>query len=237
MPFSYLQPKRICALRLAQIIGTSSATLETAYTDTDITTMLDGAEIPPTAFQDAILYIAKEIAETIADNPSHPSRSFLYDRTTALTDNSSTPIVDNNGTEIIGVWDSCAEETTNIPMTWVPTQTISDCLDQFFDDTSIYYYNIIGNYVRGTRPLFYLQGCSWDDAAQIALYITNGDCPLPQSTLALLCDGVTERSVQVGWADAAQITPHYGNLYRQGLANLAGAQTSVPLASRSLVAG
>lgn len=66
MPFSYLQPKRICALRLAQIIGSDTSTLNTAYDETDINNMLDGAEIPPLAFQDAILYIAKEIAETIA---------------------------------------------------------------------------------------------------------------------------------------------------------------------------
>lgn len=236
MPFSYLEPKRICALRLAQIKGTDTTSLETAYTDTSIVTMLDGAEIPPTAFQDAILYIAKEIAQTIADNPSHPDRSFLYARTSALADNSSTPTVDNNGAEIIGQWDSCADSSTSVPLTWQPTQTISDCLNSFFDDTDIFYYNITGNYIRCTRPSVYLQGCSWDNTAQIALYIANGNCPLPQSTLSVLCDGVTERAAQVGWTDGAASAPYYSQLYRQGLAQIAMG-SSVPLSSTNMVSG
>jgi len=223
-------------LRLAQIIGSSQDTLNTAYDETDITNMLDGAEIPELAFQDAILYIAKEIAETIAENPSHPARSFLYARTAALADNDSTPTVDDAGAEIIGVWDSCAEQTTNIPLTWVPTQTITDCLNSFFDDTDLYYYNITGNYIRATRPSFYLQGCSWDNDAQITLYQANGDCPLPQFTLAMLCDGVAERAAQVGWVDGAQVFPYYSNLYRQGLASLAS-PNSIPLASQNVIAG
>ncbi len=232
MPFSYLQPKRILALRLAQIIGTSQATLETAYTG-NWSSMLDGAEIPKTAFKDAILYIAKEIAQTIGNNPSHPARSFLYCRTEDLSDGDSTPTVDNNGIEIVGVWDSCAEVDTNIPLTWVPTQTISDCRNSFFNDLSVYYYNITGNQIRCTRPVVYLQGCSWDDDGQGDLYDIDGQCPLPESLEALLCDGVSERAAQVGWVDGANVVPYYGSLYERGLASLANyGQSNIPLASR-----
>jgi len=236
MGFPYLTAKRVSALRLAQIIGSTSATLNTAYDETDIDNMLDGAEIPPLAFQDAILYIAKEIAETIAENPSHPARSFLYCVTDPLSDLDNIPTVDSNDNEILGVFDSCSEVTTNIPLTWQPTQTITDSLNSFFDDTDLYYYNITGNFIRCTRPSVVLQGCSWNDTAQIALYLANGQCPLPQSTLAMLCDGVAERAMQVGWVDGANSLPYYSNLYRQGLASLAS-PNNVPLASKNVVAG
>ncbi len=237
MPFSYLVPKRNLALKLAQLKGTSQATLEAALVGSWVTA-LDGAEIPITAFRDSILYIAKEIAQVIASSPSHPMRSFLYCRTAVLTDNDSIPVVDNNNVEVIGVWDSCAEEDTNIPLTWQPTQIISDSLDPFFDDADLREYNITGNNIRGTRPEFYLQGCSWDNDAQIALYEADGDCPLPEACEALLIDGVMERSAQVGWTDAAQVMPYYSNLYRQGLADLARmGQASMPLASTNPVGG
>lgn len=194
--------------------------------------MLDGAEIPALAFQDTILAIAKEIAETIAENPSHPARSFLYARTDVLGDNDPIPTVSIDGDEIIGVWDSCAEVSTNLVLTWQPTQTIADCTNTFFDDTAIYYYNITGNFIRTTRPAVFLQGCAWNDIAQIALYIANGDCPLPEATLAMLCDGVAERAAQVGWVDGAQALPYYSNLYRQGLANLR-TPSSMPLSAQA----
>ena len=228
MAFNYLASKRICALRLAQIAGTDSTSLETSYTGS-WSTMLDGSEIPITAFKDAILYIAKEIAQTIGNNASHPWRSFLYARTDTLVDNSSTPTVADDGAEIIGVWDSCAEEDTNIPLLWMPTQTISDSLNSFFDDTDLYYYNINGNYIRGTRPEFYLQGCKWSESDQSDLYDIDGDCPLPQATLSLLCDGVTAKAVQVGWVDGADVSPYYNNLYQQGLVNIANMGTNMPL--------
>ncbi len=238
MPFSYLAPKRISALRLAQIIGTDTTTLEAAYVQTDIDNMLDGAEIPATAFKDAILYIAKEIAQVIGTNASHPFRSFLYARTADLADNAQTPTVDENGAEIVGVWDSCADAADDIPLTWMPTQTITDELNSFFDDIRIDHYNITGNYIRMTRPLAYLQGCKWSESDQSALYDSNGDCPLPESCLALLCDGVAERGLQVGWVDASNASGYYSGLYRQGLANLANmGQTNVPLASQNVVSG
>ncbi len=237
MPFPYLQAKRISALRLAQILGANQGTLNTAYDETDINNMLDGAEIPALNFQDAILYIAKEIAETIAENPSHPARSFLYCVTAPLSTIDNIPTVDSNGNEILGVFDSCSEVGTNFPLTWVPTQTIADCVNSFFDDTKIYYYNITGNFIRTTRPSVFLQGCSWNDTDQIALYLANGDCPLPQSTLSMLCDGVAARATQVGWVDGAQVAPYYSQLYEQGLASLRK-PTNMPISAQlSPVAG
>jgi hypothetical protein len=238
MPFSYLQPKRILALRLAQIVGTSSTTLETAYTGS-WATMLDGAEIPLTNFKDSILYIAKEIAQAIANAPSHPSRSFLYCRTADLANGDQTPTVDENGVEVIGTWDSCADADDLTPLTWQPSQTITDENKSFFSDTDIYNYNITGNFIRTTRPLVFLQGCCWDAEAQSELYDDDGDCPLPEAFEALLCDGVTARAAQVGWVDGAGVAPYYAEFYQQGLADIARVgQSSMPLsAARNPVAG
>lgn len=211
MPFSYLRVKRTLALRLAQIIGTDQATLEAAYTG-DWASMLDGAEIPKTAFKDLILAEAKELAEMIGNNAQHPARSLIYGRSADIADLGSTPAYDQNGVEFVGVFDSMAESGTNIPLTWQPTQTIADLNNSFFSDTSFYHYNITGNQVRMTVPLGYLQGCIFDYAAQSTLYDSDGDCPLPESMEAELCDNVTMKSAQVGWTDAAGVAQYFAQV-------------------------
>ena len=236
MPFNYLPIKRGLALRLAQIIGSDQGTLETAYTDA-WATMLDGAEIPLTAFKDLILAVEKELAQIIGNNPADPTRALLYGRTTALANLAATPTVDANGYEFVGVWDSCADGTTNAPLTWTPTQTLADTSDSFFDDTELYYYNITGNQLRHSRATAYLQGCVWDYALQSTAYDADGDSPLPEFLAATLMDGVTARSAQIGWTDAANVVPYYSNLYQQGIAILQNG-TTVPLASSgNLTAG
>ncbi len=237
MPFSYLTAKRSLALRLAQIKGTSSGTLESAYIGA-WASMLDGSEIPLTAFKDQILSVERELATMIGNNPAHPCRSFLYQRSVDLPNLGGTPTVSNTGVEIVGTWDSIADSATNQPLTFQPTQTLADISNAGYSDTDFFYYNLTGNQLRHTRPLAYLQGCGWDADAQSTAYDADGDSPLPEGLLPVLIDGVTARAAQVGWIDGANTVPYYSGLYQQGIQlfnNTAAA--GKPLASTNVVTG
>lgn len=241
MAISYLTIKRSAALRLAQIIGTSQSTLETAYAGA-WASMLDGAEIPKTAFRDQILFIERELVQMIGNNAAHPARSLLYGRSAALSDLDNTPTQDNNGAEFFGMFDSCADAVNDKPLTWVPTQTIVDIMDNgadFFGDTAFYYYNLTGNFIRCTRPTVFLQGVSWsyDDAA--TNYDADGNSPLPQGLAPVWLDGVTARAAQIGWVGGDTFA-YYNGLYQQGKAafNALGGTPNLPLtAAANLAAG
>lgn len=226
----------MAALRLAQLVGSSSATLEAAYSGA-WASALDGAEIPIAAFKDQILMIEKECAQIIGNNASHPARTLIYGRSANLANLASTPSVDANGVEFVGVFDSCADGTTNAPLTWQPTQTLADMADDFFSDTSLYYYNITGNQIRHTRTLAYLQGCIWDQTTQEAAYDdSDGTSPLPQMCANLIVNGVCANSVQVGWSDNVGAAQVDHGLYQQGLQILMSGG-GVPIASMNQVTG
>lgn len=237
MPFSYLPVKRQAALKLAQMIGSSQATLEAAYAGA-WTSALDGAEIPESAFRDVGMMVAKEIATVIGNNPSDPNRSFLYGRSDLLANLDPIPTEDQNGIEFIGTFDSVADGENNLPLTLQPTQTLADVSNGFFSDTELYYYNITGNQIRHTRDTVYLQGCVWDEASQIGLWDADGDCPLPQSCANLLVNGICANAGQVGWVDQASAVAQYLNLYQQGMALLqSSSQQSTPLSSSNPIVG
>ena len=238
MPFNYLTVKRQSALRLSQMIGADQATLEAAYAGA-WASALDGAEIPKSGFKDLILMVAKELAQIIGNNASHPARTFLYGRSANLSNLASTPSTDNNGYEFVGVFDSCVDSSTAIPCTWMPTETIADEADSFFSDTDLYNYNIHGNHIRHTRPSVYLEGCVWDMTTQSSLYDADGDCPLPEVCANILVNGVCANAGQVGWSDNAQQIGNAQALYQQGIQLLMGGMqgSNVPLASTNTVAG
>jgi hypothetical protein len=236
MPYSYLTIKRQAALRLAQIIGADQATLEAAYAGA-WASALDGAEIPKSAFKDMILMIEKEMAQVIGNNPQHPARSLLYGRSEALANLASTPTVDDDGVEFVGVFDSAADEDTNAPLTWMPTQTLADYEDDFFNNVNLYNYNLTGNQFRHTRSTAYLQGCVWDYDTQSAAYDADEDSPLPQACANMHVNGVCGNSLQVGWTDNAGLAGVDMNLYQQGYQMLLMGLPNTPLASTETTAG
>ena len=235
MPFAYTLVQRQSALRLSQMIGADQATLEAAYAGA-WASALDGAEIPKTGFKDLILMIAKELAQLIGNNPSHPARTFIYGRSSNLSNLASTPSTDSNGYEFVGQFDSCVDASSNIPCTWMPPQTIEDESDSFFDDVEIYNYNIHGNHIQHTRTSVYLEGCVWDQTTQAALYDAGGDCPLPEVCASIIVNGVCANAGQVGWSDNAGQIASANALYQQGLQLLSGG-SNIPLASTNVVAG
>ena len=228
MPFSYEQVKSEVALRTAQLAGVNQASLEASYT----AFTLDGAELPASSIKALILMIEKELAQVIGNNANHPARTFLYGRTADLANLANTPGVSNAGFEFVGVFDSCADSSTNAPLTWQPTQTLADLSDSFFDDTSFFHYNLTGQQIRHTRPLAYLQGCVWDYATQSALYDSNGNSPLPEVCANMLVNGVLGNSSQVGWTDGANAAQMDIQLYQQGIQLLSTGLPNIPLASQ-----
>lgn len=233
MSIAYLTIKRQSALKLAQIIGADQATLQTAYAGA-WASALDGAEIPLGAFKDQILMTEKELAHIIGADASHPYRSFLYGRSEALANLASTPTLDNQGFEFVGVFDSVADEETSVPLTLQPTQTLADVANSFFDDTSLFYYNVTGNQIRHTRDFAYFQGCVWDLTTQAAAYDADGNSPLPEMLANTWVAGVCASSMQVGWTDQANAVANYAQVYQQGIQMLRiGAGSGLPLTAQA----
>lgn len=237
MPYSYQNIKREVALRLAQMRGSTQQQLESAYTDADFGNSLDGAEIPESSIKTVVLNIEKEMAQVIGNNPTHPARSLLYGRSSNLSNLASTPTVDINGYEFVGVFDSVADSSTNAPLTLVPTQTLADYENSFFDNVELFNYNLTGNQLRHTRSNAYLQGCVWDYATQSTEYDADGDSPLPEACANMHVNGVIANSVQVGWSDNANVASIAGQLYQQGYQMLLTGLPSTPLASIDEVSG
>lgn len=239
MPINYNLIKRECALRTAQLEGTSQATLEANYTGS-WSTALDGAEIPISSFKVNILAVEKELAHVIGSDAQHPYRSMLYGRSDNLANLASTPTVDDQGFEFVGVFDSVTDSTNFTPCTVQPTQTIADEQNSFFDGVELYNFNITGNRIRHTRESVFLEGCVWDYDTQAALYESNGDSPLPQMLANTWIAGYLATTVQVGWVDGANAAQTYNSLYQQGLQILkmrGDGMINLPLASQNVVAG
>ncbi len=240
MSISYSIIRREVALRSAQMIGTSQATLEATYAGT-WDTSLDGAEIPLASFKEQVLNIESELAHIIGSDASHPYRTYIYGRSATLSNLDGTPVVDNNDDPFVGVFDSCADEDTNRPLTLMPTETLTDYEDAFFDDISLWNYCIVGNTIQHTRANgAYLQGCVWNRTTQDAAYDSDGDSPLPPILANTWIAGVLANIGQVGWTDGAGATGTYNNLYQQGVQILrmgSSQSLNIPLASRNVVSG
>lgn len=181
--------------------------------------------------------VEKEIAQVIGNNPQHPARTLLYGRTANLANLAGTPSTDINGVEFIGVFDSAADSVTNAPLTWMPTQTLADYENSYFDTVELFNYNLTGNQFRHTRNEAYLQGCVWNYAAQSAEYDADGESPLPQACANMLVNGVIANSAQVGWSDNVGLAGLGGQLYQQGYQMLLTGLPNTPLASMEKVTG
>ncbi len=212
-------------------------TLESAYTGS-WASALDGAEIPLSAFRDQMLMVEKTFAQEIGSNPQHPARTFLYGRSEDLANGDATPAYDNNGVEFCGIFDSCADSVTLQALTYMPVQTIVDCRNSFFSDTSLLYYNLTGAYIYHTRDNAFLQGCVWDLTTQTEAYDADQSSPLPEYLAAGLVAGVIALSPQVGWTDASNVTAMNQAIYEQAIASCRGAGTNLPLSAQmSTVSG
>jgi len=235
---SYSIIQRETALRSAQLIGVNQATLEAAYSGS-WASALDGAEIPLSSFKNQILNIESELAQIIAADSSHPYRTYIYGRSATLANLAGTPSVGINNDPFIGVFDSCADADTSRPLTLMPTETLTDYDNAFFDDTELWNYSITGNTIQHTRPNgAYLQGCIWNRTTQGTAYDANGSSPLPPILANTWIAGVLANIIQVGWADGAAATAANSNLYQQGIQILRlGTNVNIPLASRNMVSG
>lgn len=241
MPFLYSQVQFECALRTGQIIGTSQSTLEAAYTG-NWSAALDGAEIPISSFKTNLLNCEREIAHIIGSDQQHPYRSMLYGRSANIANLGSSPTVDNNGYEFVGVFDAVRDADNLHLMTFQPSQTIDDISDAFFSDIQIYNYNLSGNYVQfpPTTDNVFFEGCVWDYDVQSAAYDNAGSSPLPQMAANTMIAAYMATTAQIGWVDASGTQVNYNQLYQQGIAILKArgdGKLNLPLVSQNAVAG
>lgn len=227
MSIAYPKIQFQCALRSGQLEGYDSATLETAYTGT-WASVLDGAEIPVSAFRDTILAVEKELAHIIASDKQQPYRGDLYGRSDALLNNAQIPTTDNASLEFIGVFSGVIDGTDLKPLTEMPVQTIEDLTSSFFDDTEFYHFAFIGERIRHTRATVFLEGCSWSYGTQLALYNAAGSSPLPQMLENTWIAGVLASLPQsANWFNAEG--QMYAQIYQNGIQMLKMREMSAPI--------
>lgn len=238
MAIAYNIIRREIGLRSAQIEGSDQAELETAYAGTWAGS-LDGAELPISSIKAQVLNIESEIAHIIASDVSHPYRSYLTGTSAALANLASTPTLDASSNPFIGLFDSCIDGSTGQPLTAMPTETLFDYEDTFFDNVALYNYAIVGNTIQHTRSTAKLVGCVWNRTTQDAAFDADGNSPLPPILANTWIAGVMANLGQVGWTDGAGVMPMYSNLYQQGIQvlRMGAGGVNLPLSSQNPISG
>lgn len=236
MSIGYGIIKKEVALRSAQLAGTSSSTLETAY----VAYTLDGAEIPASSIKAQVINIEAEISHIIASDVSHPYRSYISGTSAVLANLADTPTLDASSNPFIGLFDSVVDGSSGQPLTAQPTETLLDYQDAFFDDVALYNFAIMGNTIQHTRTNVKMVGCVFNRTTAETQYDADGTSPLPPILANMWIAGVMANIGQVGWTDGANAVGIYGQLYQQGLQILKmgdGGNINLPLASTNVIAG
>jgi hypothetical protein len=214
------------ALRSGQLEGADNATLEAAYTGA-IASVLDGGEVPQSAFKDIVLMIEAEIAHIVASDKQNPYRNELYGRSGNLATNALIPTVSNASKEFIGMFDSINDTTDHTPLTEKPIQVVRDAAESFFN-IELYHYHLSGQRIQHTRTNVYFEGCMWDRDTQETEYDALGDSPLPiviaPTWIAGICANLTQYS---GWflTEAG----YYQGIYQNGIAMLKNRELGAPV--------
>lgn len=215
--------------------------MQAAYTGS-WASALDGAEIPRASFKANLLAVERELAHIIGSDQQHPYRSMLYGRSADIANFGSSPTVDNNGVEFIGVFDAVRDASSLKVMTIQPSQTLDDISDSFFDDVELTNYSLVGNYIQlpNTVDAIFFEGCVWSYSTQSSAYDADGNSPLPQMLVNTWIAGYMATTPQIGWVDASGTQVNYNALYQQGIAILKSrgeGMPNLPLASQNAVAG
>jgi len=157
----------------------------------------------------------------------------------ALANLASTPTLDASSNPFIGLFDSCIDGSTGQPLTAMPTETLFDYEDTFFDNVALYNYAIVGNTIQHTRSTAKLVGCVWNRTTQDAAYDADGNSPLPPILANTWIAGVMANLGQVGWTDGAGVMPMYSNLYQQGIQvlRMGAGGVNLPLSSQNPISG
>lgn len=228
MPIS---PKRVLAqtaLRILHLEGTAQDALETAYTTADLSTVLDGAEVPYSAMRDAVLAVEAELAEVIANDKQNPYRSLLYGRSDDLPSGSEIPIDDDGSVRFIGIFSQVNDSATGQPLTEQPVQVVRRYLRGSYK-TAIYNYAMLAGSIIHTRPSVYLEGCVWSRPQALARMDTDSIqlSPLPDSLESTWVARTIAYLAQEGWL--SELGGYYAGFADNGIQRLRGRNTDLPV--------
>lgn len=230
MGYSYSHAIRSAAVRVNAIAGSTSATLETNYLVTPLTTTeVDSADFPLSVFKDTALLVEQRLAHAIANVGNHPWRKFLAGSAPTVAHETALPSVDGDAKNIIGVWGSVYDATDGTVCTEKPLEVIRRLVDNpgTFWKCNYYYYKMDGGRIYHTRTNVKIDCCVYNWSDRISAIATLTSATLLPEVLeeAHVCGMVSMLVRDDAFIPQSQI---YRNYFEQALAMITQGLTSVP---------
>lgn len=207
---------RESALRINAIAGALSATLETNYLVSPLTTTQVVSSIfPLSAITDAILDVEGRLAWAIADCRQHPWRQFFSDAIVSQPNFDTLPAVASGGGSIVGAWGEVREAPSGVVCSEMPLDQVRRAVtlrDAGFLTVQPYWFNITGGEIMHTMALVDIVVCVYDRDTQATALAANGNILLPDSLAQAYVAGTVANLVRDDeWVTQSQIYRDYFN--------------------------
>jgi hypothetical protein len=201
MAIDYQNVCKIIALAAAQIEGGDAQARESALQVNDISTKMDGTDVPYTALKIHVLAVEKELAEMVGNSNNAIYRSALKIQSEPVASGAEVPTANASNIPFIGAYDGIFDAETDTPLTEMPVQWVRRRIanPNTFFRIPMYVYAVQGTLIMHTVEEAYFRGCGWDYATQSAAFDALGTSPLPQALELRWAFEVLAGLAQEGW--------------------------------------
>lgn len=165
------------ALRVNAIVGTLPTTLQANYIVSPLTTTQVVSSIFPLAdLQEAVLWAEERLADAIANNGTHPWRTYLTDQTTALSNLATLPSISTHTKPIIGVWGAVYDSSDFQICSLMPMDEVRRRVRNANSNYTcpVYWFVIASEKIVHTRTQVVVDCCVYDRTTQAAELASNG---------------------------------------------------------------
>jgi hypothetical protein len=199
MSVPYTTLIRQCALRINAIYGPISATLQTNYLVSPLTTTEVVSSIFPLAsIIDAVLDTEAALAKAIGETANSSLRQYLAGQTSSLANYAFIPSTSSASKPIIGVWDAVIDASDSTPCSLMPLDEVrrraANANTQFV--VGVYWFNLIGRQIVHTRPNVIIKCCVYSRSDQATTLAANGNILLADALAPAYVDGAVGRLVR-----------------------------------------
>lgn len=167
--------------RCNALVGATTATLQTAYTTSPLTSAEFQSTIFPFAdIKESVLWAEEKLATAIGDTADHPWRQSLADNTSALTNPSTLPALSTNSKPIVGAWGAVKDGSSGMVCSEMPLDIVRRKARSSLT-VATYWYNIVGGRIEHTRTSVIIECCVYSRTDQSTALEANGNILLPDA--------------------------------------------------------
>lgn len=227
------------ALRINAVYGPISATLQSNYITSPLTTTQVVSSIfPLAAIQDAVLDTEGALAKAVADTANSPLRQYLAAQTSSLANLATLPSLSSASKPIIGVWGTVVDASDSQVCSLMPLDEVrrraTNANSQFVCDE--YWYNIIDRVILHTRTNVIVKCCVYSRSDQATILAANGSILLADALASAYVAGAVSTLVRDDefMAQAAKAQTQFDSAtaaIRQGMSTVVPDAMEVPSAA------